>query len=83
MAILQFYTRQGCHLCELMLEQLQPLVKGCARIEICDIDSNAEWRAKYDIRVPVVECDGRVIAEYPLDPAAIDQFLVEIGILRR
>jgi predicted thioredoxin/glutaredoxin len=83
MVVLQFYTRQGCHLCELTLEKLQPLVKGRAKIEMRDIDTNAAWLEKYDVRVPVVECDGQIITEYPLDHAAIAQFLAEIGILRR
>jgi hypothetical protein len=75
MKSLHYYTRTGCHLCEIMLEELLPLVRGHATIETRDIDLCHEWREKYDIRVPVVEADGRVISEYPLDHDAIHAFL--------
>lgn len=88
--IIHFYTRRGCHLCEVMLEQLLPLIRDRAEIRIRDVDDNLEWRRKYDIRVPVVEIDGEVISEYPLDVEALGQRLgempeksTEIGILRR
>ena len=90
MAKIQYYTRRGCHLCERMLEELLPLLKGRAEIDIRDIDTNSSWLQKFDIRVPVIEFDGRIISEYPLDRAAVRQCLAEmpekngeIGILRR
>lgn len=73
-----YYTRRGCHLCEVMLEELLPLLRGRAEVQVRDIDSRAEWLQKYDIRVPVVEAAGQVVSEYPLDYAAIDRFLAEL-----
>jgi hypothetical protein len=61
-----------------MLEELLPLLRGRAEIQVRDIDSRAEWLHKYDIRVPVVEASGQVVSEYPLDYAAIDRFLAEL-----
>jgi hypothetical protein len=58
-------------LCEVMLEELLQLIGGSVDLEIRDIDTRADWREKYDVRVPVVECDGRVISEYPLNSDAI------------
>lgn len=88
--IVHFYTRRGCHLCEVMLEQLLPLVRGRAEIQTRDVDSDPEWRRKYDIRVPVIEVAGELISEYPLDVEAVNRCLGEnpekhgeIGILRR
>ena len=78
MAVLHFYTRTGCHLCEVMLEELLPMIRGKAELKMRDIDSRPEWREKYDIRVPVVEADGQLLSEYPLDRAAIRQFLERI-----
>lgn len=73
-----------------MLEELLPLVRGLAEVDIRDIDSNALWLEKFDIRVPVVELDGRIVSEYPLDRDAVrrclaemPEFSGEIGILRR
>ncbi len=75
MKVLHYYTRTGCHLCEVMLEELLPLIRGHAELKTRDVDSHPEWREKYDIRVPVVESGGQVISEYPLDRDAIAEFL--------
>jgi hypothetical protein len=65
------YSRQGCHLCEELIEELLPVVRGRAEIEIRDIDTREDWRAAYDTRVPVVEYDGKVICQYHLDRKAL------------
>ena len=78
MAVLDFYTRTGCHLCDVMLEELLPLIRGKAELKMRDVDSRPEWRAKYDIRVLVVEAGGELLSEYPLDREAIRQFLERI-----
>ena len=61
------YSRQGCHLCEELLEELLPLVRGRLEVEVRDIDSRDDWRDAYNTRVPVVEYDGEAISEYHLD----------------
>lgn len=78
MPALRVYSRQGCHLCEVLIEELLPLVRGVLDVEVCDIDSRADWREKYDIRVPVVEYDDRLISEYPLDRTAITEVLASL-----
>ena len=75
MPIIHFYTRKGCHLCEIMLEELLPLIRGRAVLETRDIDSGPDWRRKYDIRIPIVEFNGRLISDYPLDRDAIHALL--------
>jgi hypothetical protein len=75
MAVLHYYTRRGCHLCEIMLDELLPLIRGRIDIEIRDIDTVAEWRAKYDVQVPAIEFEGRLLGSYPLDYGAIRTFL--------
>lgn len=89
MPTIHYYTRRGCHLCEITLEELLPLIQGKAEIRIRDVDTNPEWLDKFDIRVPVVEYEGRTISEYPLDTEALRRCLAEmpekdgeIGILR-
>jgi hypothetical protein len=69
------YSRPGCHLCELLLEGLVPLVRGRGRIEVVNIDLDASTRDKYGTRVPVVELEGRALCEYHLDRAAIEKEL--------
>jgi len=61
------YSRHGCHLCELLIEDLLGLVQGRAKVRVLDIDSRDDWRLAYDTRVPMVELDGHVLCEYTLD----------------
>lgn len=69
------YSRSGCHLCELLLEELLPLVAGRLEVVVRDIDSREEWRAAYDSRVPVVKYDGEEICQYHLDRHALTRIL--------
>ncbi len=65
-----FYTREGCHLCDVALANIET-----ARNEVpfdlivvdLDRDASPEKRALYDWEVPVVELDGRKIAKYTLE----------------
>ncbi len=75
MNTIDVYSRQGCHLCEVLVEELLPLIRGRLEVEVHDIDSRAEWKQLYDVRVPVVEYRGRVICEYHLDREAISAIL--------
>ena len=75
MKALRIYSRQGCHLCELLIEELLPIIRGRLEAEISDIDTRPEWRERFDVRVPVVEFEGNVISEYPLDRQAVTKLL--------
>ena len=75
MPTLQVYSRQGCHLCEVLLESLLPMVRGTFEIEVLDIDTRLEWQDQYGTRIPVVEIDGRMVCEYHLDRQAIVDLL--------
>lgn len=52
-----------------------PLVRGRLDVEVCDIDTRADWRERYDTRVPVVEYDGELVCQYHLDRDAIVSIL--------
>jgi hypothetical protein len=69
------YSRPGCHLCELLLEDLLLLVRGRARVESVDIDLDAGLREAYGTRIPVVELDGHTLCEYRLERQAIEDAL--------
>lgn len=75
MATLRVYSRQGCHLCEQLIEALLPLVRGKIDVEICDVDSREDWRRRYDTRVPVLEHDGELVCQYHLDREALAKIL--------
>lgn len=75
MPAFDLYSRRGCHLCELMLEALLPLVKGRADLNVHDIDSNPDWIKRYDFSVPVLEFEGQRICHYHLDRDAVRKVL--------
>jgi hypothetical protein len=70
---IDIYSRQGCHLCEILIEELLPLVRGRFELIVHDIDSREDWRKTYDRRVPVVEYDGELICQYHLDRQALSR----------
>ena len=78
MPVLHVFSRRGCHLCEVLLEELLPLVRGVLAVEVHDIDSKPEWRAAYATRIPFVEYDGRLICQYHLDRSAIVEIRDEV-----
>ena len=74
-ATFHVYSRQGCHLCEVLIEQLLPLLRGQADMVVHDIDTRPEWRDKYAVRIPVLEFDGQVVSQYQLDHDAVIRVL--------
>lgn len=75
MRTLQVFGRRGCHLCEHLIEELLPLVRGKFEVVVQDIDTREDWKRRYDARVPVVEYDGEVICQYHLDRQALNRIL--------
>lgn len=75
MRILYFYTRKGCHLCEIMLEELMPLIRDKVRLEIRDVDSNDAWEKKYGTRVPLIKSDKKIISEYRINHESLQDYL--------
>ena len=70
----EFFSRQGCHLCELMYSQVRALFPDDVPIRVIDIDEDPELQRRYDFRVPVFAVDGEIFAEGRLDEADfIDQ----------
>jgi hypothetical protein len=61
------FSRRGCHLCEEMLEQLEPLCRGRATITVKDIESREEWFDAYAILIPVLVVDGAEVCHYQLN----------------
>ena len=73
--LLIVYSRRGCHLCERLIEELLPLIRDRARLEVVDIDEDASIKARYDVRVPVLEHEGVVVCEAFLDRDALEKSL--------
>lgn len=75
MPTLQVYSRQGCHLCEVLLEALQPLVGDRMAIEVRDIDTRPEWHDRHFLDIPVVEFEGKLVCRHQLDVTAVQELL--------
>ena len=65
------YSRRGCHLCEELLEELEPLCRGRATISVRDVDTRDEWVEAYGEAVPVLVTEEREICRYHLDREAV------------
>ena len=64
------YSKPGCHLCD----DARGLLDGWGiAYEVIESDP------RYDLRVPVVEVDGRVVAEAPIDERALARALPRQG----
>ena len=74
---LRVYSRQGCHLCEIMVEELLPLIRGRLDLEVVDIESRPEWLRDYGTRIPVLEFNSETVCEAKLDVPAIQRILAE------
>ncbi len=73
---LTLYYREGCHLCESMLQALRGLQSG-AGFEIIpvDIDRDPDLRQRYDEWVPVLCLGEQEICHYQLDVEALNRVL--------
>lgn len=75
---LLLYSRNGCHLCQDMLAQARPWAAEYGlEIELVDIDDDLALAKRYNLRIPVLELDGREICHHFFDQAAFERVLNE------
>jgi len=65
------YGRAGCHLCADAEAIVRRYAGRRAEVTVVDVDTDPALTARYTVRVPVVEVDGREIAELQVDPAIV------------
>lgn len=83
LATIQVYSRPGCHLCEVLVEALLPLIRGRLELEVLNIDTCEKWQRRYGLRIPVVFFNGTEICRYTLDKAAISRIVdAEMGVIK-
>jgi hypothetical protein len=78
MTPLRIYSRPGCHLCEQLLEDVLPLVRGRLEVEIVNIDDDIELSREYGTRIPVLEYAGEFVCQYTLEDNAIRKILANL-----
>ena len=62
------YSRQGCHLCEVVKQTLAELQSQAHfQWREVDIDADPQLQQKYTDQVPVVFIDGRKAFKYRMD----------------
>ena len=51
-------SREGCHLCEEVIEELEPMCHAAGvRMQVVDVDSTPDLQQRFGERIPVV-CGG-------------------------
>ena len=76
MTQLKVYIRQGCHLCDDLLAQLQQLKSEYSfEFQTIDVDSHPELVKQHGTKVPIVMFGDREICHYFLDQASLIEIL--------
>lgn len=78
MKTLSLYSRPGCHLCEEMEAELQPLLADRAVIETVDISNDPGLERRYGIRIPVLADGDQELSGYPLERDRVEQYLAAL-----
>ena len=62
-------TREGCGLCDEMLQELAVLERehSLPPVSVVDVDADPELIRQYGLKVPVLLLDGSVICHYTLN----------------
>ena len=62
-------TREGCGLCDEMLQELAVLERehSLPSVSVVDVDADPELIRQYGLKVPVLLLDGSVICHYTLN----------------
>ena len=70
-------SRDGCELCETLLEELAQLgtTMQLPPIEVRDVDSDALLARRYGLDVPVLLLDGVKVCQHHLDPHELSRLL--------
>ncbi|MGW8368994.1 MAG: glutaredoxin family protein [Gammaproteobacteria bacterium] len=77
--ILTLYSREHCHLCGVMVAELQPvLARYPVRFQILDVDADPQARALYGNQIPVLLLDGVILSRFRLDAARVESALGQL-----
>jgi glutaredoxin len=72
-----FYTRPGCHLCEVAHAELQNLMRQFPiALRVVDITSDSEAHARWWAEIPVIEIEGAILRA-PIEPTHLRKTLLQ------
>lgn len=60
------FTKHGCHLCELVEDELKSILGGTPGFAKVDIGEDGEAHDRYWLRIPVVVVEGEAVFEAPM-----------------
>ena len=75
------YSRQGCHLCDVMKEELEAMNLGKSSIskpgtiKVIDIDNDPSLKKRYHDQIPVLFVNDVEICHHRLDKKRLARFL--------
>jgi len=69
----RLFYREGCHLCEDMINQLHELFPDLD-FQLLNVDARPEWFEDYNDRVPVLTCGNLILSQYYLEPEKIRKY---------
>jgi thioredoxin reductase (NADPH) len=70
------FGRPGCHLCEEVVEQIEPLCRAAGiRMQVANVDERTDWRLRYGARIPVICAGDEELSAWPLDRTRIEAWL--------
>jgi hypothetical protein len=76
---LRLYSREGCHLCDEMLDELMSMdIASQLHIQIVDIDTDPVTQRQFALRIPVLVAadNNEIICEQTLDHHAVVDYLI-------
>lgn len=67
-AAVTVFGRPGCHLCELVVEELEPLCRSAGvSLRVTDVDADPGLQNRYGPRIPVVCAGEEELSGWPLN----------------
>ena len=66
----ELFFREGCHLCEDMINQLRELFPEMV-FQLQNVDTNPQWFNDYNDKVPFLKCGDEILSQYFLEPDKI------------
>jgi thioredoxin reductase (NADPH) len=76
MIVLTVLSRPGCHLCEELISELDPLLSGRARIDVVDISDDEALLRRYCLEIPVLLHGDEELSRYRLDRERLQDFFL-------
>jgi Glutaredoxin-like domain (DUF836) len=73
------YSREGCHLCELMAEELAGVLEGSTHgFDLVDVDADPAARARWGHKIPVLLLDNELVCHGSLDTEEVHKALAQL-----